>query len=150
MIYRLPNSRKSNFATEPFHSRSAHPVLFAMHPRQAQGIGEKPTARLTMHTHHDVLEDRHGLEQGEILERASNPERRHLRGRQRHEGTMLEEDLAPVWGIQPTETVKEGGFARPVRADEANNVPFCHLKRDPIQCHDAPELHRQVLYAQDG
>jgi hypothetical protein len=103
-----------------------------------------------MHPYHNILEHRHRLEQGEILEGASNPERRDMIRSQRHERPIFEENLAPGWGIEPTETVKEGRFTRAVRANEANNVPLCHLKRDAIQSDDTPELDGQILDAQEG
>src|SRR5262249_51633287 len=125
-------------------------VLFVTHPWQSQGMTEKTTPRLAMHTYHDILQNRHRLEQGEILECAPNPERRDMIGSQRQERTIFEEDLSPGWSIQPTETVEEGRFARAVRADEANNMPFCHIKRDIIQRDNAPELYCQVPEAQYG
>jgi hypothetical protein len=136
--------------SEKFQSGSGDTVLFVTHPWHPQGITEKTTTCLTMHTYHDILQHRHGLEQGEILERAPNPERRDMIGSQRQERPIFEKDFSAGWGIQPAEAVEEGRFARTVRADEADNVPLCHIKRDVIQRDDAPELDCQVLDTQDG
>jgi len=108
--------------SEKVQSGRGDTVLFVTHPWQSQGMTEKTTPRLAMHTYHDILQNRHRLEQGEILECAPNPERRDMIGSQRQERTIFEEDLSPGWSIQPTETVEEGRFARAVRADEANNM----------------------------
>ena len=69
-------------------------------------------------------------------------------------GVVLDDGLPPeghqaVGGlVHPGDTVEGGSLARPVGADEGDDLPLVHVQGQVVHRHHAAELHGDMLYVQ--
>jgi len=93
-------------------------TFLATDGRQAQRVGNKPAAAAAMATNQDVFAHRHGLEQGEILKRPTDPKTGKAMARQLQQTFACEVNSAGAGLVEAAQTIEECRLAGPVRADQ--------------------------------
>jgi hypothetical protein len=97
---------------------------------------------------HDVVEHAHALEEGHVLERAGDAERRHVVGPQVRSVASLEADLARGGVIEAADHVEQRGLARSVGADDRHDLSAPDLEAHPIESLDGAEPHADLVHLQ--
>jgi hypothetical protein len=92
----------------------------------------------------DVIEDRHGGEQGRALERAAHSDRGDIGSRAIAQRFPVQADVAALGAIKPAQAVKQSGLAGAIRSDQPRNPTFTNGETDIVECDDAAEAHRQL------
>ena len=98
-----------------------------------------------MPAHQHVLEDGHGAEQLDVLERPRDPAPDDVVRRCPQEARAIERDLAVVGAVEPHDQVEDRGLAGAVGPDQPGDLALCHVERDAVDRDDPPEPPRQVL-----
>ena len=101
-----------------------------------------------MATDQDVVAHRHGLEQGKILKRPTDPETGNAMARQLQQTLACEVNGAGAGLIEAAQTIEERRLAGAVRADQAADLPGLDIERDIVEGHDPAEAHRQSFDAE--
>ena len=125
------------------------PLLLAPHGREPEGARHEVPAGPAVHADHDVLQDREAREQGEVLERAADPERRDPVRRGVVDRAPLELERAPLRRVEPGQAVEDGRLAGAVGADQPHDLAGGHLEGDAVEGDDAAEPHREVADRED-
>src|SRR4051812_17069803 len=110
-----------------------------------QKLPHQAPAHLQGPTGHDVVEGRHALEQGDVLERARDAAARR-RGRA-HAGARLALEADATFGrvIKAVDAVQHRGLAGPIRADDGADFALADVERHIGQRLHAAEAERHVL-----
>ncbi len=114
-----------------------------------QGRLQQRVAAGAVEPDHHVLQHRHGVKQADILEGAGDPGVHHLVGLQ-PSATCPPGDAAAGGFIVGGNDVKQGRFARAVRADKAKDLRLVNMEADVVDGPQAAELHGDVLHLQDN
>src|SRR5262249_35487301 len=94
---------------------------------------------------HDVVEDRHALEQRDVLERArDSPPRRFVRTHLTV-GRPLIGDRALTRVVNAVDDVEQRALARTVRADDGADLVAAHLEADVVERFDSAERERDTV-----
>jgi hypothetical protein len=86
-----------------------------------------------MGTQHQIFEDRHSLEQGDILEGSRNAESGHFMGRKFGEVRTFEKNFSGFKGIDFIDAIDEGCFPGPVRADDRYYFSLIDFEADGLK-----------------
>src|SRR5271165_4176772 len=124
-------------------------TFLATDEREAQRVGNKPAAAAAMSTNQDVVARRHGLEQGQILKRPTDPKTGNAMARQLQQRFACEVNSASAWLVETAHTIEECSLAGPVRADQAADLPGLNIKRNIVEGDDSAEAHRQSFNAEN-
>src|SRR5215510_6276904 len=73
-------------------------------------------------TDFNIIQDGHALEEGDVLERAGDPQLGALVGFEGADVALIEEDTATCRGIDAADTVEEARLASTVGADDGEKV----------------------------
>src|SRR5579864_9645835 len=92
----------------------------------------------------DVVEHRHGVEQGRALKGAADSQSGDVERRAVGERAPLEADIAADWAIEPAQTVEQGGLAGAIRTDQSGDAAGSDRERDAVERDDAAEAHGHV------
>ena len=95
--------------------------------------------------HLDVLNDRHGLEQADILEGAGDAVGRNIVRGMAHDGLAQQDDIARSGLIYAGQHVENRGFACAVGADQAYDFVVHQVKIDVLGYLQAAEVNAQPL-----
>ena len=106
--------------------------------------------RHPLHGQHDRLVDRHGREEGGVLEGADQAEPGSHLGTGPADVLPLEMHRAPVLAGETAENLEQGGLAGPVRADQTQDLAGADLEVDGVDGGEAPEAFGQFLGDQNG
>jgi hypothetical protein len=98
---------------------------------------------------HDVVDDAHALEQGQVLEGAGDAHGGHLAAVHVAEGLTLEADAALLRRVDTVDAVQHRTLARAVGPDDGPDLVLAHIERDVGQGLDATERQADVLHVQD-
>ncbi len=123
-------------------------ALLVLHRRQAQGIEEEAAVRAAMAPDHDVVQHRHGLEQGEVLEGAPDAERGDAVPGDPQERCAVEQDVAAATLVEARQAVEQRGLAGAVGPDQADDASGLDVEGDAIQRDDAAKAHAHAVHAQ--
>ena len=149
------------------------PVCHFLPAVQSESRRENIRLRPHMGRNQNILKDRHGLEQSNVLEGSRNPELRdavrrsddrigiklrilakvilpHLPSRVVFDNRVSLKLHPPICRlIHPRDDIERSRLARPVRADQRDNFTLVHIERQVVHCHDTAELHRHILHVED-
>ncbi len=92
-----------------------------------------------MAANHDVIQHGQPIEQRNVLEGATNADRRDTMPWHRQDGLAIEQDFTGTWLVQPAQAVEQGGLAGPIRSNQAGNLPSRDVEADVVQGDDAAE-----------
>ncbi|STV86048.1 Uncharacterised protein [Klebsiella michiganensis] len=81
-----------------------------------------------------------------MLERSHYTHAGNLLARQPFQMLVTQHNGAAGWLIETGQTVKNGGFARAVRADKRNDFPLAQLQRHVVDRQQAAKTHHQTVY----
>ena len=112
--------------------------------RQRERVGQRPVAAARVRADFDVVEHRHGGEQGRGLEGAADAERGDVRRRAAAQRLSVQPDVALRRPIEPAQAIEQGGFAGAVRPDQSDDTALGDGERDVIERDDAAEAHRHA------
>ena len=149
------------------------PVCHFLPAVQPEGCREDIRLRPHMSRDQNILKDRHGLEQTNVLEGSRNPKLRdavrcpddrvgiklrilaevilpHLPSRVVFDNRVSLKLHPPICRlIHPGDDIERSRLARPVRTDQRDNFSLVHIERQVVHCHDTAELHRHILHMED-
>jgi hypothetical protein len=98
--------------------------------------------------HDDVLQRRHLPPEADVLESPGNAESGDPVPLDLSERRTVERDTSRGGPIHPGDGVEAGGLARPVRADQSQDLAASDVERHRVQRGEATELDRQILRRQ--
>src|SRR5216684_1127692 len=64
--------------------------------------------------------------------------------------SALKQDVAAIGGVEPADTVEEGGFARAIRADQTEDLALLDREGDAVERDDAAKAHSDVADLEQG
>jgi hypothetical protein len=114
-------------------SRALH-WLFASEP-------VKPgwPAKVKMPTNQDVVGDAQAREELDVLEATTDSQARNFVSGHSHEVVLAVADRALTRAMRATHTIQERRLARPVRANQCNDLAGVNVEVDIVQDRQAPE-----------
>src|SRR5207248_5601680 len=124
--------------------------LLALAEAVIEAAGEEPGALPEVAADEEVVEHRHALEEGDVLEGAGDPEAR--AGGRPQAGDVLALELhLPLRGpVDAADAVDEAGLAGAVRADDGDELSVAHSQRGVLQRVDAAEAEGDVVDRKAG
>ncbi len=108
-------------------------------------FGEADLA-LGVRADHDVLQQGHRREQGEVLERASDAEAGDPVGGGVDQVLPFEHHPPGGRLVDAADDVEHRGLASTVRADQTTDLTFVDVERQSVERHDPAEADGHVLY----
>jgi hypothetical protein len=87
----------------------------------------------------NVIDNRELPEQGNILERPGKSAPGKLVRFQAEDILTIKHDRAGLWPVEPTDTVKHGGFAGAIGTDKGENLTLQDIERHVMQCSNTTE-----------
>jgi len=123
-------------------------LFLALHLRQSQGILEEARRADAVATHLDVVEDRHVVEQGDVLERPADPDLGNGVPRLVEDGPPLELNIAAVGRVETAQAVEQGRLAGAVGTDQAGDLARKDVEGYAIEGDDTAEPDGHVAHAE--
>ena len=97
-----------------------------------------------MSTDHDIVQHRHGAEQGKVLKGAADADIGNLVRRCIQDGLPVEANIAGIGDIKAAETVEQGCLTGPVGTDQAQNGPLLNIKTDTVERDNTAEMYGDI------
>mmetsp|Transcript_2863 Transcript_2863/g.4911 ORF Transcript_2863/g.4911 Transcript_2863/m.4911 type:complete len:324 (+) Transcript_2863:201-1172(+) len=119
-------------------------------------LGAAPPHRLTQQAGlhvveppgHDVVENAHAFEQGDVLERPRDALPGYLVGLHRRALLAAIHHFALLRIVEPADDVQHRGLARPVWPDDRTDLAFAHVERDILDRLHTAETQRDRAHFQ--
>src|ERR1035437_5697853 len=112
---------------------------------EIEATPEKPALQVNVSSDEEVVEDRHPLEEGDVLKGPRDPQTRTGGGRAVGDVVSIEGDGAPLWLIPAAYAVEHARLAGPVRADDREDLTIANREAETPQSHDPSEAEADVL-----
>lgn len=90
-------------------------------------------------THHDIVDNRHIVSQGEVLVNHAQPGAQRRFWRARRQRRAIDFDTSFIGRVMAEEDVHQGGFARPVFAEQGQHLTALKIKVDVVVSHQGAE-----------
>src|SRR5712691_7374811 len=124
--------------------------LLAGRAAVVEAAGQDPRAQVDVTADLDVVEDRHALEEGDVLEGARDAELRPLVRLEGRDVLPVEDDAPAGRRIDAADAVEDAGLARAVGADDGVEVVGVDLKAHAGQGRHAAEIQLQPFQAEQS
>src|SRR2546427_1388371 len=127
------------------------PVLELLTPGRApvEGIQEEVPPHLEQATGHDIVQHRHALEEGDVLEGARDAELRHFEGLELGSILAVEDDATALRMVEAADDVQKRGLSRPVGANDGDDLSSMNVEADVTQGLDGAEVDADPLDAEE-
>src|SRR4029079_1157046 len=123
--------------------------LLALGGAPADRLLEDVALHLQVASGHEVVQDAHSLEQGQILECAGHAHLRDLARVHVPEGLAAQADRALLRLVDAVDAVEHRALARAVRADDGADFVLADVEADVAQRLDAAEAKADVVHVED-
>jgi hypothetical protein len=134
----LPDLRAGMHSEAVAGSELGHPLLDLARPH------DEPLAHVAVVAEHDVLRDREGRDQTEVLVHHEDPRVERVARRVEADRLAVQADLAVVRAVQPREDVRERALAGAVLAEQRVHLARRGLEVDAVVRDDAREALRDA------
>jgi hypothetical protein len=111
----------------------SNPHLFALGLTPVKAAGYKPGVHVHMVAQLDVVQDRHALEQLDVLEAARNAQAGNLMGGHLGDVPVFKDNAAFAGVIKAADAVEDAGFTGSIGADDGLDMAVLHLKAHSAQ-----------------